>query len=38
MVIEFIKENNDVLSSIDSDVISGVIDIPECTDEIKISW
>lgn len=38
MIIEFIKGNDNILSSINIDVIDGVIDIPESTDEIRISW
>ena len=38
MVIKKKKEDGEVLSSINLDVIGGVIDIPGSADEIKISW
>lgn len=36
MVIEFIKENNEVLQLVEQEELCTILDIPENTDEIKI--
>lgn len=36
MVIEFIKENNDVLQLVEQEELCAILGIPENTDEIKI--
>lgn len=36
MVIEFIKENDEVLQFVEQEELCAILDIPENTDEIKI--